>query len=129
VLTQRYVHDLKAWEALSVSQQEAIVGRRKRDSKELAQAPDTSHIRRAELKEGGEELPILRQGMPYGSAGGELGLYFVAYAQDPGRFERMLRRMLGSAEDGKHDRLMEFTRPVSGAFFFVPSLSVLKSLA
>jgi putative iron-dependent peroxidase len=129
VLAQRYVHDLKAWAALTVSQQEAIIGRRKRDSKELAQAPDTAHIRRAELKVGAEELPILRQSMPYGDAGGELGLYFVAYARDPGRFERMLQRMLGAAGDGRHDRLMEFTRPVSGAFFFVPSLGVLKRLA
>jgi len=129
VLAQRYVHDLKAWAALTVGQQEAIIGRRKRDSKELAQAPDTAHIRRAELKVGAEELPILRQSMPYGHASGELGLYFVAYARDPSRFERMLQRMLGTAGDGRHDRLMEFTRPVSGAFFFVPGLDVLKSLA
>lgn len=129
VLTQRYAHDLKRWAALSVHEQEAIIGRRKRDSQELAHAPVTAHIRRAEIKDGEEELPILRQSMPYGSASGELGLYFVAYAKDPGRFERMLRRMLGAAGDGGHDRLMEFTRPVSGAFFFAPSLGTLRALA
>ncbi len=128
-LTQRYVHDLKRWAALGVSEQEAIIGRRKRDSKELTHAPASAHIRRAEIKDGDEELPILRQSMPYGSASGELGLYFVAYAKDPGRFERMLQRMLGTAGDGQHDRLMEFTRPVSGAFFFVPSQRTLRTLA
>ena len=129
VLAQRYVTDLKRWAALAVSEQEAIIGRRKRDSRELTQAPPTAHIRRAEIKDGNRELPIYRQSMPYGQASGELGLYFVAYAKDPARFERMLHRMLGIAEDGHHDRLMEFTEAVSGATFFVPSVTVLRSLA
>ena len=42
--------------------------------------------------------------------------------------EKMLRRMLGVSGDGLHDRLMEFTRAVSGASFFAPPLRLLRSL-
>jgi putative iron-dependent peroxidase len=40
----------------------------------------------------------------------------------------MLARVFGSAEDGLHDRLTEFSRPVSGAFYFAPSLTTLREL-
>ncbi len=42
--------------------------------------------------------------------------------------ERMLRRMMGVSGDGLHDHLMDFTRAVTGAHFFAPSLKVLKAL-
>jgi putative iron-dependent peroxidase len=129
VLAQRYVHDLERWSRLPVAQQEAIIGRTRRDSRELAHAPDSAHIRRAELHVDGREQPIYRQSLPYGTAAGESGLYFAAYARDTARFVGMLERMMGAAGDGVHDRLMEFTRPVSGAFFFVPGLKALKALA
>lgn len=129
VLTQRYVHNLAGWETLPARAQERIIGRTKKDSVELDPKPDDSHIARAEIVEGGRELKIVRHSMPYGAAGGEQGLFFVAYAKDPAIFEAQLSRMFGSAPDGLHDRLMEFSRPVSGAFFFAPSLAVLARLA
>ena len=128
VMTQRYVHDLEKWSMLSVREQEAAIGRTKRDSRELKTAPPTAHIRRAEVSDDRGELKIVRQSMPYGTLGGDHGLFFVAYAKEPRRFERMLTRLFGTAEDGLHDRLMEFTRAVSGAYFFIPSLKLLKSL-
>lgn len=67
--------------------------------------------------------------MPYGSAGGERGLFFTAYAKDPAIFEAQLARMFGGAPDGMRDRLMEFSRPVTGAFFFAPSMKGLGRLA
>jgi putative iron-dependent peroxidase len=36
--------------------------------------------------------------------------------------------MMGVSGDGLHDRLLEFTRAVSGASFFAPSLRLLRSL-
>jgi putative iron-dependent peroxidase len=128
VMTQRYVHDLETWSALSVREQEAAVGRSKRDSRELKSAPPFAHIRRAEISDDTGELKIFRQSMPYGTVSGDQGLYFVAYAKDPRRFDRMLSRLLGTADDGAHDRLMEFTRAVSGAYFFAPGLKLLRSL-
>jgi putative iron-dependent peroxidase len=126
-LTQRYVHDLARWAGLSTRKQEAVIGRTKQDSRELKHAPPTAHIRRAEVEAEGQELAIVRQSMPYGLASGEMGLYFVAYAKDLHRLDAMLRRLMGSSGDGLHDRLMEYTRPESGAYFFFPSLALLRS--
>jgi len=52
----------------------------------------------------------------------EQGLHFVAFSADPTRFDRMLARMFGTAPDGLSDRLTDFSRPVSGAYYFAPSL-------
>jgi putative iron-dependent peroxidase len=127
---QRYVHDLAKWQSLPVAEQEQVIGRRKRDSRELSSRakPPTAHISRTVIEEDGEELEILRHSFPYGTTS-ECGLFFLAYTRDLGIPEKMLRRMLGAAGDGLHDRLMEFSRAVSGASFFAPSLRVLRSLA
>ncbi|MCC6847567.1 MAG: Dyp-type peroxidase [Deltaproteobacteria bacterium] len=129
VFTQRYVHDLAAWRALSVAEQEDVIGRRKPDSEELADdvKPPTSHAARSNLTVGEEELKIVRQSLPYGDAS-EAGLFFIAYCRTPDIPERMLARMMGTSGDGVHDRLMEFSRAVSGAHFFAPSLPVLRRL-
>jgi putative iron-dependent peroxidase len=130
VFTQRYVHDLARWQALSLAEQEGAVGRRKRDSVELAarMKPPSAHIARVVIEENGEELQIVRHSFPYGDTS-EAGLFFIAYTRDLAIPERMLARMYGTSGDGQHDRLMEFTRAVSGASFFAPSESVLRGLA
>ena len=76
------------------------------------------------IEEDGDELEIYRRSVPYGSVD-EHGLMFFAFSADPTRFEKMLRRMFGAADDGLRDRLTEFTRPVTGAYYFVPSLEAL----
>jgi putative iron-dependent peroxidase len=126
---QRYVHDLAKWSRLSVAEQERVIGRRKRDSRELSARakPPTAHISRTVIEEGGEELEIVRHSFPYGTTS-ERGLFFLAYTRDLAIPERMLARMMGTSEDGLHDRLMEFTRAVSGATFFAPSLRGLRAL-
>lgn len=130
VLTQRYVHNLAGWEKLTVHEQEMRIGRTKKESEELPEGvkPPTAHISRVEIKKDGQELKIVRHSMPYGQAGGEAGLFFIAYARDPGIFESMLAAMFGSAGGGQHDHLMDFTRPVSGAFFFAPPLAMLAAI-
>jgi len=129
VFTQRYVHDLRMWATRSLAEQEGAIGRRKRDSKELSDRmkPPTAHIRRVTIEESGEELEIVRHSFPYGTVS-EAGLFFIAYTKDLGIPERMLARMMGTSGDGLHDHLMDFTRAVSGATFFAPSLEVLRSL-
>jgi putative iron-dependent peroxidase len=126
-ITQRWVHDLAAFEQLPVAEQEHVIGRRKLDSVELADddKPPTAHIARVVIEEDGEELEIYRRSVPYGSVR-ELGLFFVAFSADPTRFEKMLRRMFGASGDGVHDRLTEFSRPVSGSAYFVPALEQLR---
>jgi putative iron-dependent peroxidase len=130
VFTQRWVHDLPKWEGVALREQEGIVGRRKRDSRELSDRakPPTAHIARTVIEEDGEELEILRHSFPYGTTS-ECGLFFAAYTNDLAIPEKMLRRMFGASGDGLSDRLLEFTRPVTGATFFAPPLRMLRSLA
>lgn len=130
VLAQRYVHQLRKWEALADGEQERVIGRTKPDSVELDAAvkPPSAHIRRVVIEQDGEELEIVRHSMPYGRVSGDMGLFFVAYSKDLTIFDRMLARMFGAAGDGLHDRLMEFSRPVSGAYFYAPPLEVLAAL-
>jgi len=75
----------------------------------------------------GEELEIYRRSVPYGRVG-ELGLSFVAFSADPSRFTKMLARMFGTIGGGLHDRLTDFSRPVSGSWYFAPSLDALDGI-
>jgi putative iron-dependent peroxidase len=129
VLAQRWVHDLGRLHALPVHEQEGVIGRTKPDSTELEgpAKPDTAHISRVEISEGGEELSIYRRSVPYGSVQ-ENGLYFLAFSADPSRFDKMLRRMFGQSGDGVRDRLTEFTTPVAGALYFAPSIEALRGV-
>lgn len=130
VSLQRYVHNLPKWEVLPVPEQEQAVGRTKDDDEELDDEikPPSAHIARVVIEEDGEEMEVLRHSLPYGGTG-ENGLYFVAYCSDPAPFRRMLERMVLRDEGGHYDRLLDFTRPVTGAAFFTPSVEVLEGLA
>jgi putative iron-dependent peroxidase len=126
VLVMRWVHDLAAFERLRLAEQEAVFGRTKADSRELGPAikPPTAHISRVEIEVGGHEVEIFRRSVPYGTVA-EHGLYFVAFSAQRERYDRLLPRMFGTSGDGVHDRLTEFSRPVSGACYFAPSLNAL----
>jgi putative iron-dependent peroxidase len=130
VLVQRWVHDLDAFNRLTVPEQERVIGRTKPDSVELSDEskPETAHIARVTVEVDGTELQIVRRSVPYGSLA-EHGLYFVAFSADPSRFERMLARMFGTSSDGIRDRLTDFSKPVTGAVYFAPSRNALQELA
>jgi putative iron-dependent peroxidase len=126
VLVQRWVHDLDAFGALAVSEQEEIVGRTKSDSVELDddRRPPTSHVSRVVVEdEDGDELEVFRRSTPFGGVR-EHGLLFVGFAQDQQRLQRMLDRMAG-AGDGVQDRLTEFSTPTSGSWYVAPTLEML----
>jgi putative iron-dependent peroxidase len=127
VITQKWVHDLEKFHAQSNEAQEGTIGRTKPDSIELDDKPDTAHIARVVIEENGEELELYRRSTPYGRVG-ELGLYFVAFSADPARFTKMLHRMFGVSGDGLHDHLTDFTKPISGSFYFAPSLDALDGI-
>lgn len=128
---QRYVHDMEKWQRLKVDAQEQVIGRTKLDSVELEEdrMPPNSHVARNVIEEDGEELQILRHSMPYGSASGERGLFFLAYTRDLGIIDRMLANMFGTAGDGLSDRLLHFVTPVGGGYFFVPADALLAQVA
>lgn len=127
VLSQRYVHHLAKWNKMSVERQEQVIGRTKADSVELDDVPENSHVGRVDLKENGKGLKLLRHSLPYGLASGEHGLYFVAFAKCLHNIDKQLKSMFGEI-DGKTDRLLGFTTPVSGSYYFAPSVEHLLSL-
>jgi putative iron-dependent peroxidase len=130
VLVMRWVHDLAAFDRLTLGEQEDVIGRTKADSVELTAAakPATAHIARVEVDdEQGHELEIFRRSVPYGTVS-EHGLYFVAFSAERERYDRLLARMFGTSGDGVHDRLTEFSHPVSGACYFAPSLNALAEI-
>ncbi len=129
VLSMQYVHDLAAFNKLSISDQERVIGRTKLDSIELRAdlKPGDAHISRAEISEDGVELKIYRRSFPYGGVR-QHGLYFLAFACDQHRFDAILENMYGVSGDGLHDHLLQFTRAVSGSYWFAPSQEVLQSM-
>jgi porphyrinogen peroxidase len=133
VVVQKYLHDLKAWRNLSTEKQEAIVGRTKLDNIELDDAEDGQQQSHKSLTtiadEYGHEHGILRDNMPFGSpASGEFGTYFIGYSKKLWVIEKMLENMFIGNPPGLHDKILDFSRPVTGSTFFVPSAKLLNSL-
>lgn len=122
VMTQRWVHDLRAWSHLSDAEQEDVIGRTKPDSVEFDsdRMPTNAHVARSDVSEDGTPLKIYRRSVPYGTAT-EHGLLFLSFACDLHRIEVILDRMFGTSADGVRDRLTDFTRPATGSFWFSPS--------
>ena len=128
VIVQKYLHDLKGWNAVPVEQQEGFVGRTKLSDIELDDAvkPSFAHNALTVIEENGQELKIVRANMPFGEVGkGEYGTYFCGYARSPSRTERMLENMFVGLPPGNYDRLLDFSRPVTGTLFFAPSATFL----
>jgi putative iron-dependent peroxidase len=131
VITQKYLHDLKAWNAVPVEQQERIVGRKKLSDIELddAEKPAYAHNALTNIVENGEQLQIVRDNMPFGDVSkGEFGTYFIGYARSPTRIERMLDNMFVGNPPGNYDRLLDVSKAVTGSLFFVPSATFLANL-
>ncbi|EED19794.1 conserved hypothetical protein [Talaromyces stipitatus ATCC 10500] len=133
IVVQKYLHDLKAWKALKAEQQEAIIGRTKLDNIELDDAEpgqQQSHKSLATIEdEDGNEQSILRDNMPFGTPGsGDYGTYFIGYSRRLWVIERMLERMFIGDPPGLHDRILDFSKPVTGTTFFAPTASVLAKL-
>jgi putative iron-dependent peroxidase len=132
VITQKYLHDLQAWNALPVEYQEGVIGRKKLSDTELADPakPAYAHNVLTNIVEGGEQLQIVRDNMPFGEFGkGEFGTYFIGYARSPRRIERMLENMFVGLPPGNYDRLLDVSKPVTGTLFFVPSSTFLDSVS
>jgi putative iron-dependent peroxidase len=131
VIAQKYLHDLPGWNALSTEAQERIIGRTKLSDIELDDAvkPSCSHSSLTTIVEGGKEIKILRDNMPFGSVSrGEFGTYFIGYARSPRTIEQMLVNMFVGRPPGNYDRLLDFSRAVTGNLFFAPSATFLEAV-
>jgi putative iron-dependent peroxidase len=128
VIVQKYLHDMAGWDALSTEQQERIIGRKKLSDIELDAAvkPTCSHSSLTTIEQNGVEVKILRDNMPFGRpTQGEFGTYFIGYSKSPSTIELMLQNMFVGRPPGNYDRLLDFSRAVTGNLFFVPAASFL----
>jgi porphyrinogen peroxidase len=123
LLLQQWRHEARAWSALSTGQQEAAMGRTKSGSVELEDKPETSHVARTDQEELGQ---IFRRNTPYGSVA-DHGTMFVGFAADQLPLGRMLDSMAGIG--GPRDELTRYATPLSGAYYFVPSIEDLGGAA
>ncbi len=129
VIVQKYLHDLAGWNALSTEAQERIIGRTKLSDIELDDSvkPTSAHNALTTIVKDGQEVQILRDNMPFGRVGeAEFGTYFIGYSRSPGTIEEMLENMFIGRPAGNYDRLLDFSRAVTGNLFFVPSLTFLE---
>jgi putative iron-dependent peroxidase len=131
VMVQKYLHDMNGWNALSTEAQEKIIGRKKLSDIELdaSAKPTCSHSSLTTIEENGKEMKILRDNMPFGNAAqGEFGTYFIGYCRTPRTLEQMLENMFVGRPPGNYDRLLDFSRAVTGNLFFAPSATFLEAL-
>jgi porphyrinogen peroxidase len=131
VIVQKYLHDMDGWNALSTEAQERIIGRNKLSDVELNDSikPTSAHNALTTITENGREFKILRDNMPFGNAAaGEFGTYFIGYCRTPRVTEQMIENMFVGRPPGNYDRLLDFSRAVTGTLFFVPSASFLESI-
>jgi putative iron-dependent peroxidase len=130
VIVQKYLHNLEAWNALSTEAQERIIGRAKLSDIELDDSikPTSAHNALTTIVEDGVEIKILRDNMPFGRPShGEFGTYFIGYSRSPRTIEQMLENMFVGRPPGNYDRILDFSRAVTGNLFFVPSATFLEN--
>jgi putative iron-dependent peroxidase len=128
VIVQKYLHDLAGWNALPTEAQERIIGRTKLSDLELDDTvkPSWAHSALTVIEENGQEIKIIRDNMPFGQPGqGEFGTYFIGYSRSPRTMEQMLENMFVGRPPGNYDRILDFSRAVTGNLFFVPSATFL----
>ena len=129
VHVQKYMHDMAAWDSLSITEQERVIGRTKLEDIELDddEKPDNSHIAlNVVTDDDGTELKIVRHNMPFGEVGkGEFGTYFIGYSRTPEVTEQMLRNMFLGDPPGNTDRVLDFSTAVTGGLFFSPTVDFL----
>lgn len=132
VIVQKYLHDMARWDRVPVEEQENIVGRYKLSDIEQPDAVKKpyAHNVLTSITEDGAPVDILRDNMPFGTVGtSEFGTYFIGYARTPRRIERMLENMFVGLPPGNYDRLLDFSRAVTGTLFFVPTATFLEAVS
>lgn len=132
VIIQKYLHNLKKWDAIPTEVQEHIIGRKKVSDIELQDAakPSYAHNVLTNIEENGQQLQIVRDNMPFGEVGkGEFGTYFIGYSCSPARTEQMLQNMFVGKPAGNYDRILDVSTAVTGTLFFIPTSDFLDDAA
>ena len=132
VIVQKYLHDLERWNTLSTEEQEKIIGRHqavrhrtgRRGQTHLSTQRAHNHRRGRKRDQDPARQHALRQ-----PGHGEFGTYFIGYSRSPRTIEQMLENMFVGRPPGNYDRLLDFSRAVTGNLFFVPSATFLEDVA
>ena len=124
LLLQKWAHHAAPWESLPVAEQERVIGRTKADSVELEDKPADSHVASTDQDRFGK---IFRRNMPYGTIT-DHGTIFVGFCSSQSPLSTMLESMAGLLS-GARDALTYYTRPLTGAYYFVPSTDSLRRLS
>jgi len=117
---QQWLHRMDRFQAMSSEEQDHSVGRRRSDNEELADAPESAHVKRTAQESFSPAAFVLRRSMPWSNET-ELGLVFTAFGNSFDAFAAQLRRMAG-LDDGIADALFKFTRPITGNYYWCPPL-------
>jgi porphyrinogen peroxidase len=123
LLLQKWKHKTAEWEALPVAKQELVMGRTKAESIELENKPADSHVARTDQDVFGN---IFRRNMPYGNVDNH-GTVFVGFSAEQKRLAKMLESMAGLV-NGTRDALTHYTQPLTGSYYFAPSVESLRRL-
>jgi putative iron-dependent peroxidase len=123
LLLQKWAHQADAWESLPIEEQERVIGRTKLESVELDDKPTDSHVARTDQDVFGD---IFRRNTPYGTVT-DHGTMFVGFSSTQRPLATMLESMAGLT-NGTRDALTRFTQPLTGAYYFVPSIEALRRL-
>jgi len=117
---QHWIHDLAGIDALEESDRDNIVGRRRSDNEELADARESAHVKRTAPKSFTPEAFAVRRSMPW-NEGGRAGLVFLAFGLSLDAFEAQMRRM-ARLDDNIVDGLFRFSRPITGGYYWCPPI-------
>lgn len=117
VAIQQWRHNFERFDAMSVNQQDEMIGRYRKSNEEF-DAPASAHVKRTAQEDFEPEAFVLRRSMPWSNEHGA-GLMFVAFGKSFDAFEAQMRRMLG-LDDGIEDALYQMSEPVTGAYCWCP---------
>lgn len=121
VAVQQWQHDLNHFEKLSENEQDNVIGRRKSDNKEIADAPKSAHVKRVEQDDYDPPAYVVRRSSPW-IENQQSGLMFLSFGHSFDAFEAQLARMVGT-EDGVTDALFTFSTPITGNYYWCPPLA------
>ena len=132
IFVQKYIHNMSSWNTTSVEEQERVIGRHKFNDMELSDAekPDNAHNAVTNIQdEEGNDLKIIRGNMPFSNTSrGEYGTYFIGYASTFSTTRKMVESMFLGSKNGNTDRLLDFSKAVTGTLFFAPSYNLLTTM-
>ena len=130
-IAQRWVHDLKYFNGLSLEDQENVFGRTKDDSTKLEVQVPTSHLAHVELREGttgDDSTPkrgeMVRRSTPYAFHDGTVGLYFMGFSKTQAVLRERMEAIYGMNGQAR-DALTDYSTPASGSYYFAPSAETL----